>query len=315
MCTAVHLICECGLSGRTLDVMHSYEEQIVIAPRKMPLSFSNGQICTDHFAMIGMAYLTEKGPLYFDAMNEHGLCMAGLRFPESVYAIPQKTEQEIAPYELISCVLSCCQTVEQAIALLKKNRIVQLAFSSTLPVAPLHWLIADCDRSVTVECIEGQTVIYDNPVGVMTNAPSFPTMTALIPHYRHLSPDTQGISPHASYSYGVGAVGLPGDLTSISRFVRACFFKQYTRWDDPHPIEQFFHLMDTVKQMKGANRTEDGEEYTRYTSCCDQHSLVYYYTTYHRRTPTAISLLRVEQNATTPICYPLRDAEYVCAEN
>ncbi len=315
MCTAVHIVCEHGLFGRTLDVTHGYEEQIVIAPRKMQFTFSNGQTGNDHFAMIGMAYLTEKGPLYFDAMNEHGLCMAGLRFPEASYAVPQGTAREIAPYELISRVLSSCRTTEEAVALLRDNRIVRLSFSPTLPITPLHWLIADRHRSVTVECVDGQTVLYDNPFGVLTNAPSFSTMAALIPHYCHLSPNTTGASQQPPYSYGIGAVGLPGDLTSMSRFVRAQFFKQYARWEEPRPIGQFFHLMDTVKQMKGVTRTDEGDEYTRYTSCCDQQERVYYYTTYHRRTPTAVSLSRVAQDGAIPLCYPLRDTETLCAEN
>lgn len=315
MCTAVHITCEHGLFGRTLDVTHGYNEQIVIAPRKMPFSFSNGQTNDHHFAMVGMAYLTEKGPLYFDAMNEHGLCMAGLRFPKTAYADPQGTEREIAPYELIARVLSCCQTVDDAVELINKSRIVRRSYSSALPVAPLHWLIADRHRSVTVECVDGQTILYDNPFGVLANAPHFSTMADLIPHYCHLSPDMTGSSQQPPYSYGVGAVGLPGDLTSMSRFVRVQFFKRYARWDEPRPIGQFFHLMDTVKQMKGVTRTDEGDEYTRYTSCCDQQEGVYYYTTYHRRTPTAVFLSRAAQDGTTPLCYPLRDTETLCAEN
>lgn len=309
MCTAVHIVCGHGLFGRTLDVTHSYDEQIVIAPRKMPFSFSNGQCCDDHFSMIGMAYLTEKGPLYFDAMNEHGLCMAGLRFPDTAYAEPHGVELEIAPYELITRVLSCCQTVDDAVALLNESRIVRLSYSSALPVAPLHWLIADRHRRVTVECVDGHTLLYDNPFGVLTNAPSFSTMADLIPHYCHLSPDMTGASQQPPYSYGIGAVGLPGDLTSISRFVRVQFFKQYARWDEPRPIGQFFHLMDTVKQMKGVTRTDEGDEYTRYTSCCDQQERVYYYTTYHRRTPTAVSLSRATQDGDKAISYPICEKE------
>ncbi len=310
MCTAVHIACEHGLFGRTLDVTRGYEEQVVIAPRKMPFSFSNGQVCADHFAMVGMAYLAERTPLYFDAMNEHGLCMAGLRFPDAEYAAPQRTGREIAPYEVISRVLSSCRTVEDAVTLLRENRIVRLDFSTTLPVTPLHWLIADRRRSVAVECIDGQTQIHDDPFGVLTNAPSFLVMAALAEHYCHLSPDTQGVSPTASYRYGVGAVGLPGDLTSMSRFVRAQFFKRHARWDDPDIplVEQFFHLTDTVKQVKGVTRTGEGEEYTRYASCCDQLERVYYYTTYRCRAVTAVSLSPDTQNGDEPLCYP------ICAE-
>ncbi len=307
MCTAVHIVCGHGLFGRTLDVMQGYGEQVVIAPRKMPLSFSDGQVNADHFAMVGMAYLAEKTPLYFDAMNEHGLCMAGLRFPDAEYAAPQRTGREMAPYEVISRVLSSCRTVEDAVALLRENRIVRLDFSPTLPSAPLHWLVADRRRSVAVECIGGQTQIHDDPFGVLTNAPSFSAMAALDEHYCHLSPDASSASPTASYRYGVGAVGLPGDLTSMSRFVRAQFFKRYVRWDDPDvcPVEQFFHLTDTVKQVKGVTRTDEGDEYTRYTSCCDQTERVYYYTTHCCRAVAAVALSPDTQNGEEAICYPV----------
>ena len=100
-------------------------------------------------------------------------------------------------------------------------------FAGKYPASSLHWLIADEKQSITVEMVEEGLRIYDNPVGVLTNNPPFDKQMFLLNNYMQLSPKQpeNNLAPGVlgTYSRGMGALGLPGDLSSTSRFVRAAF--------------------------------------------------------------------------------------------
>ena len=104
------------------------------------------------------------------------------------------------------------------------------AFSEKFPVSTLHWIIADKDESIVVESVREGIKIYDNPVGVLTNNPPFDVQLFNLNNYRHLS---STIGPNLfskelelkEYSRGVGGIGLPENLSSMLRFVRAFFIK------------------------------------------------------------------------------------------
>ena len=112
--------------------------------------------------------------------------------------------------------------------------LVDTPFSPQLPVGSLHWLIADETGSITVEAVKEGLMIYDNPAGVLTNNPPFPQQMFQLNNYMHLSP-RQPVNtfskdlPLNTYSRGMGALGLPGDLSSSSRFVRVSYVKMNSR--------------------------------------------------------------------------------------
>lgn len=104
------------------------------------------------------------------------------------------------------------------------------SFNDKLPVSSLHWIISDKEENITVEFMKDGLHIYDNPVGVLTNNPPFETQMFLLNQYMGLSasqPDNRfsGKVPLELYSRGMGAIGLPGDLSSTSRFARVAFVK------------------------------------------------------------------------------------------
>ena len=87
----------------------------------------------------------------------------------------------------------------------------------------------------------------------------------------------------SAYSRGMGGLGLPGDLSSQSRFVRVAFTKQNSKSDDSEnaSVSQFFHILGSVDQQRGLCEVTDGKyEITLYTSCCNCDKGIYYYTTY-----------------------------------
>ena len=175
MCTAATYKTDGFYFGRTLDYEFSYGDEIVVTPRRFPLAFSGGKALSEHFALLGMAHVADGYPLYYDAMNEKGLCMAGLNFVgNAAYAAPRGGEGDVAQFEFIPWVLAQCASVSEARVLLGKTNLTGTPFSAALPAAQLHWLLADKDDCVTIESTADGLHIYDNPAGVLTNNPPFP---------------------------------------------------------------------------------------------------------------------------------------------
>ncbi len=315
MCTAVSHIDTFGYFGRTLDLDCDFGEMVVATPRHFPLNFRFCAPLCAHFALLGMAAASDVMPLYFDAANECGLFMAGLNFPRfAAYAEPIAGKKDnVAPFELIPWVLGQCRTVSEAVELIKRCRLVDVSPTDDLPVAPLHWFIADADGAVTVEPTARGIRIYPNEVRVLTNNPPFPFHLHYLTHFMQVSPaPPQNTAfpdlPLMPYSLGMGGMGLPGDLSSASRFVRAAFVKTHLEKGETEAarVGQFFHLLSAVSQPCGCTQTPHGQEYTRYTSCAAPHDGRYYYTTYENPQITFVAWDSDNRDGDRPVAYPLR---------
>lgn len=314
MCTAISFHPGNHYFGRTLDLEHSYNESITITPRRFPLPFHHlATLCTHH-AIIGTAYVQNNYPLYYDAMNEVGLCMAGLRFPlHCTYSGVAAGKENVASFELIPCVLGRCRTVFEAKSLLKTLHITDTPFSDILPSTPLHWIIADGSNAITVEQTAEGLCVYDNPAGVLTNEPPFPMQLLRLSEFMQLSanPPENHLAPHVEispYSRGMGAMGLPGDSSSASRFVRAAFHKAHSLCSDTEEecVAQFFHILQSVAQLRGCVVVEDGKlERTVYSSCYSAKNTIYYYTTYENSAVTAVDMRLENLDSEKTISYPM----------
>lgn len=285
--------------GRNLDLEYHYEEKVTITPRNYPFVFRECGRLDRHFAMIGMAYVVEGYPLYYDAANEKGLSMAGLLFSgNAYYGEVQEGKDNIAPFELIPWILGRCATVTEAVSLLEKLHLVEIHFSEKLPLTPLHWMLADKNQCVVVEAMKEGLRVYDNPVKVLTNNPPFPHQMINLKQYRSLSRRDKGDCFGAGveleqYSRGMGAMGLPGDLSSMSRFVRAAFHRAnaVSCEGEDACVSQFFHLLGSVEMPRGSLELEEGVyAYTVYSSCCNTDRGVYYYRTYESGEVRAVDM-------------------------
>lgn len=299
MCTAVTYKTKDFYFGRTLDYEFSYGDEIVITPRRYPFHFRCAGEMQTHYAMIGMAHVAENYPLYYEAANEKGLCMAGLNFVgNAFYGEAEENKNNIAQFELIPWILGQCSDVREARELLKKTTLVSIRFNENLPVAELHWIIADSNEAITVEFVKEGVRIYDNPVGALTNNPPFNEQMFQLNNYMGLSaknPENRFSDklPLHAYSRGMGALGLPGDLSSQSRFVRVSFVKMNSVSGDTEEesVSQFFHILGSVDQQRGCCELEKGKyETTIYTCCINADSGVYYYTTYGNHQITAVKM-------------------------
>ena len=313
MCTAMAYQTHDHYFGRTLDIERSYGEQVVIMPRRFPLSYRNGEKKENHFAMMGMAAIVQGQPLYFDAVNEHGLSMAGLNFPgQAVYFPPRESNENITPFELIPHILGQCKTVEEARQKLMEVNITNIPFSESMPLTPLHWMIADREKSIVAESVREGLKVYDNPVGVMTNSPSFDYHMTHLADFMQLSNQPAenrfGCDEMKAYSRGMGTMGLPGDWSSASRFVRAAFVKMNSTVEKSElsSVGQFFHMMAAVSVPKGCMQLEDGTcQITAYTSCMNLDRQVYYYKTYENSRLSAVNLHRFKLDGAELKCFPL----------
>ncbi len=324
MCTAASYKTKDFYFGRTLDNEFSFGETVTVTPRNYPFDFRFSTTSYSHYAIIGMAFVCENYPLYYDAMNEKGLCMAGLNFVGNAHFNEVcHGKENVAVFEFIPWILSQCANVSEAKERLKKINLVNESFSKELPVAQLHWMIADKTDCITVESVKDGLKIHENPVGVLTNNPPFSEQIFNLNNYMHLSPKAPQNSFSKDldlkhYSKGMGAIGLPGDLSSMSRFVRVAFVKSnsVSGESEVESVSQFFHILNSVDQQRGCNLADRDEyEITVYTSCMNADKGIYYYTTYDNHQISAVNMHNLNLDTANLKCYPLIKTEQIYCQN
>ena len=324
MCTAATYKTKDFYFGRNLDYEISYGDRIVITPRNYSFDLREKGKLRNHYAMIGMAAVMEDYPLYYDAVNEKGLGIAGLNFVGNAhYNKPVPAKDNIAQFELIPWILGTCANVKEARAKLEKLNLIDTPFLSNLPLAQLHWIIADKDDCITVESMKDGLHIHDNPVGVLTNNPPFEYQMFNLNNYMHLAVDNRENTfsrnlDLTQYSRGMGGMGLPGDLSSLSRFVRVSFVKMnsLSGKSDEESINQFFHILGSVDQMRGCCKLdEDKYEITLYTSCCNTDKGIYYYNTYGNHQISGVDMHKENLDSDKLIAYKPINGEQIIMQN
>lgn len=317
MCTS---IVKDRFFGRTLDLELNYNESVIITPRNYSLPYKTKEPECG-YGIIGIGILRDGFPLYFDAVNEMGLGVAALNFNKSsVYFKPKTSKLNLASFEIIPYILSHCKDVKEAETLLKKTNILNLQFDENMPNSGLHWLIADKNCSIVAESNCKGLNIYSNPVGVLTNEPEFNTQLFSLNNYIALSSSypTNNFSKEialSTYSKGLGALGLPGDYSSNSRFVKASFVKL----NYPHPISkpnEIFEIFSTVSVPRGSVLSEDGKIFsTIYTSVYNLETATLYYKTADSLSVWAVNLNRKSVDSENITCYAFEKETIINYQN
>ena len=312
--------------GRNLDLESSFGEKVVVTPRNHPFHWREMEREEGpHFAMIGMGAVAGDTPLYAEAVNEKGLAMAGLNFPGNACYSPRAEEgrYNVATFELIPWLLGTCASVSQVEELLHKANIRDTAFAPQMPPAPLHWMIADQERCLVAEMVAEGLKLYDNPAGVLTNNPPFPYHQMNLANYLNVTaahPDSRfsaGLDL-APYAEGMGGLGLPGDASSPSRFVKAAFLKWNSAGEKEEGanVSQFFHILDNVSMVRGSVVTASGAyDITTYSCCVNTRTGVYYYKTYDNSRIRAVDLHREDLEGSALAVYELEDKPEIRYQN
>lgn len=324
MCTAATYVSKDHYFGRNLDLEYSYHEQVAVMPRNFPLAFRHLPELKTHLAVIGMAFVVGGYPLFYDGINEKGLGAAGLNFPGVCDFRPaEEGKRNIASFELIPYLLGKFETVAEVRAELADMNITDDCFSPKLPANPLHWMIADKKEVIVVEQTKQGLRVYDDPVGVMTNCPTFDIQMNRLADYRNLTAE-QGTCAFAealdlpAYSRGMGGMGLPGDLSSASRFAKVAFTRMNSRSDESESasVSQFFHILGSVEQQRGLCKLgEDSYEITIYSSCCNQDRGIYYYTTYENSQINAVDMHHEDLDGSEVVAYDLVTGQQIHFQN
>ena len=232
------------------------------------------------FAILGMAHIHNGTPLFYDAFNESGLYVAALRFPDAVYHPQAPQKHNVSSAELIPWVLCQCQDLTQATELLSATNLLPTPVHPSLPVTPLHWLVADRSGCLTVESVADGLRVYPNPYGVLTNAPSFPEQL-----YRIQQAPTIPLSDiRAQYS-------------STGRFLRAVHAKETAApaQNGTDATLRFLHLLDTVSIPLGMTTGEGGAPMgTLYASCADAQNGRYHFVFPPQREIRSLSFSQAE---------------------
>ena len=324
MCTAANYKSKDHYFGRTLDWEVSYGEKVTVTPRNFPFKFYKEDSIDSHLALIGMAVVAQNTPLYFEATNEKGLSMAGLNFPQNAVYLPfNKDKYNITVSEIIPWVLSKSEKVEDAKLLLEKTNILNIQLDKNYPLTPLHWIVSDRDSSITVEPTAAGLKIYENPVGVLTNNPPFSYHMYNLANYMNLTTEDpeNRFSDKADlkiYCKGMGSIGLPGDPSSASRFIRAAFLalNSVSSEDESDSVSQFFHILDGVAQVRGCARaSEDKYEQSLYTSCCNTDKGIYYYITCSNPRINAVKMHSEKLDGSSLLSYELKKENEIAFHN
>lgn len=276
--------------ARNLDWTVGYGQKVVVTPRGYERPYAFGAVSDHAYAAIGPGIVVDGAPLYFDCGNECGLAIAGLNFPG--YAkyedAPVEGKVNLAAYEFPLWVASNFSTVDEVEAALPDVAIVAKPVNDELPVALLHYLIGDRERSVVVEYMADGMHVHHDDIDVLTNQPAFGWHVEHLRSYMNLSPEyvasvkwgSQEITP---YGGGGQLVGLPGSSYSPDRFVRVAFLNSHypQKSGEADNVSRMFHTLAGVAMIEGQQRVEDGDfEKTLYTGGISMATKTYYMSTY-----------------------------------
>lgn len=301
-CTGIQLKTKQGLAvnGRTVEFGEKIAMNVLVIPRQYNFTGTlpdggKGLIYRSKYAATGIGPIDED--IIADGLNEAGLSVGAFYLPGYAgYAdiTDQNKNQAVSPFEFVNWLLSQFANVTEVKQNLNRIVIAPTAFKAWGFTPPLHYVVYDkSGNSIVIEPIQGHLVVYDNPLGVITNSPTFDWHMTNLQNYINLSvlnvPPVKidGVTLK-QFSQGSGLHGLPGDFTSPSRFVRAAIFSTAAipAENTEAAIGQVFHILNQFDIPVGAVRSIDSKtkqthlDYTMLTSVKDPQNSRYYFKTY-----------------------------------
>lgn len=294
MCTAIKLKYKDNyIFGRNLDLDYHFNEKLILLNKNYKFTFKFLSEQKSNYNMMGIGALVNNYPLFSEAMNEKGLCIAGLNYPQNAYYFNDidKNKINLAPYELIIYLLNNCSNIKEVKEVCKNIQLINKPFLDNMPLSYLHFLISDKDGSIVLEPDKDGLKIYDNTFEVLTNNPPFTYHLENIKLYLNLTNKYYSNNFNTNYELkpfciGSNATGLPGDSSSPSRFIRSVYLKENLLkniTDKDNLINELFHIFSKVSVIKGEALTSDNKsEITIYTSILDPKNMTYYIKTYDK---------------------------------
>lgn len=288
------------LSARTMDFSLELNPLALVFPRKYSIDFIYENSMNNHFSFLGLG--KNVGEYYLaDGINEHGLSCAALYFEGYAEYNKDCNDEKVnlAPQEFLHWILASSKNIDDAIKNIENINIVSYVLEFIAKAAPLHWVITDASgRSIIVEPLNGELIIQENKVGVLTNSPDLSWHYTNMRNYIAL--DINQLNPRKindlvlqPFGQGSGSFGLPGDYTPPARFVRAVFSKLSCRLESSKEdlLIASFAILNNVMIAKGSVKTANNTiDYTQYVSSISHEDLTYYFKTYRNPNIRSFSL-------------------------
>ena len=318
-CTGIMLKTKDGktVSGRTLEFGVEVSTSLVAVPKNYRFvgktDNGDGLKYKTKYSMTGIITFSDIN--IADGMNSAGLSCGAFYFPTFAEYTPLTKENQskaLSPLDFNNWVLAQFATVEEVRKAIENEEVVIVptvleGWGTTAP--PFHYVVYDkSGKSIVIEPIKGKLVVYDNPIGVMTNAPTFDWHMINLRNYTNLKTENANSMTINGVTFkqlgqGSGMMGIPGDFTPPSRFVRATAFivtalPAETTFD---AIKDVFHILNNFDIPKGFSReVVKGKiyaDYTQLTCARDPQTLKYYYKTYNNQTVKEFDLASFDENS------------------
>lgn len=303
------------VSGRTVEFGIDLDMTLAVVPRGYAfagdVSGGEGKKYISKYGVVGIYCFTN--PKIMDGINEKGLVAAAFYFPgyaEYGKVTDKNMSEALSPAEIPNWILTQFATIEEVKKGLSSIVIAPSILEGWGPTPPpFHYVVYDKEgRSIAIEPRDGKVVVSENPIGIFTNSPVFDWHLTNLNNYINLSPYNvdsarlKGLELSA-FGQGSGMLGIPGDFTPPSRFVRAAIFSSAATPSEnsEQGVFQIFHLLNQFDIPKGsaANKNSNGISYdiTWVTCVKDQDALKYYYKTYGDQTIKVADLGQFDLNA------------------
>lgn len=326
-CTGITLKSKDGMTvaARTIEWAESVMNNLyVVVPRNQELqsltpSGMDGVRFKSKYGFVGLA--VEQKEFMVEGVNEKGLSAGLFYFPNyGKYQPfdPMEKDKSLADFQVVSYVLAKCSSINDVKRELEKVRIINIDPRSST----VHWRFTEpSGRQVVLEIVDEVMHFYENPLGVLTNSPGIEWHWTNLNNYINLQPGNapeHSFGPLAmkSFGHGSGMLGLPGDFTPPSRFVRAAFF-QLTAPQQPNAegcVFQAFHLLNNFDIPAGTElpmgqASVDLPSATQFTVATDTGNRMIYYRTMYNSTIRCIDLKAIDFSQVKYQSYPLDESK------
>jgi len=310
--------------GRTMEFGFQLTSDAIVIPRRFAFTATGpggkpGLVWAAKYGAVGLNAF--GAPVLTDGMNEKGLAGGILYFPDYAgYADPARTDPAtaMAPWEFLTWALTSFATVAEVKGALPGVHIIDVAEPNLGVAPPFHYTLHDASgASIVIEPVKGELKVYDNPFGVMTNSPEFDWHLTNLRNYVKLSPvntaplaiDGQTIPP---LGQGSGLLGIPGDPTPPSRFIRALGLaisaKRVPGGDESVRLAE--HILNNFDIPRGFVKPGAGDhgplEFTQWSTVAELTTKKYYVKTYEDQVLRGIDLMSFDLDAKTVASAPLK---------
>lgn len=316
-CTGMKLTAKDGsiVHGRTLEFGIQVDISTAVIPRgysfKGTTPNGSGLAYTSKYGAVGAIAFGD--PALMDGMNEKGLAVGTFYFPTfASYSkiTPENQSRALSPVEFSNWILTQFATVDEVKAALKDVVIAPTVTKAWGPdPAPFHYIVYDkSGNCLVIEPLDGTLVASDNRLGVFTNSPTFDWHMTNLRNFLNLTPfNAKPVTINGvllqPFGQGSGMVGMPGDFTPPSRFVRAAIFSgTATPSENAHEaIFQLFHILNQFDIPVGTTKEKVGDviysDETQITCARDPQSLKYYFRSYNNQTIKVVDLNQFDLDA------------------